>query len=255
MICKKCGTENSEENQFCSKCGNNLKVKKKIINNIFPLLALVCCIICLFLNSSFVLVLMIISFILSILGIVKSSKLKKEIGKRKGIILSIFVLIITFVLLLLSLVYTLFANDINFSPEEKIVGQYIKTIKNSLNDIESFRLNNAILYTQNSNEPTSFCAIIDFSGKNAVGGTGREFLILTYSYRNSYSSVGHYDSLEQAQKIANSRFPSSMSTIKKLDIKLLLKYANDESTPMLEVNYDNEEVKNHLMDAINVLTK
>lgn len=30
MVCKKCGTENTEENQFCSKCGRKLAERKKM---------------------------------------------------------------------------------------------------------------------------------------------------------------------------------------------------------------------------------
>jgi len=60
MICKKCGTENPEENKFCSKCGKKLKSKNKmdsknkkviIIVSIILVLALIVTSILLFINN------------------------------------------------------------------------------------------------------------------------------------------------------------------------------------------------------------
>lgn len=189
MNCKKCGTENSEESQFCSKCGNNLKVKKKFINNIFSLLALVCFITLFFdfTNLIYLFLSLIGSFVFSIMGIVKSSKVKKKIGKRKGLAMSIVILVLTSILILSVLIITIInvpVTDYNsLNNIEKIAYNGVKSLYYSASDEENLEVN-SIYYQQITTDTESYYIIyINFTGKNAFNGTVKN----CYKYTSGHS--------------------------------------------------------------------
>lgn len=147
MNCKKCGAENPEESQFCSNCGNNFKFKKKIINNYFLVLALLCFIVSFFVTD-IIIITLFASFILSIIGIVKSAKVKKEIGKRKGLTISIIILVLSSMIIIVSLVLSLMGTtliDLEFvgdSVETTAMQKVDKEIKNQLKNPESLQIHN-----------------------------------------------------------------------------------------------------------------
>lgn len=187
MICKKCGTENAEDSQFCSKCGNNLKSKKKIINNIYALLSIILFCICFFVKENiYLFILLIVSIILSIIAIIKSSKLKKEIGKRKGITISIITLVLGIIILLANTLMSI--DNINLdtntqktsynslSNTEKIAYQGIKELYNRINDEDNLVID-SIYYIG------SETMYINFTGKNSFNAT-----VKNYFYYSPYAS-------------------------------------------------------------------
>lgn len=198
-ICKKCQTENPAENQFCSKCGNSLKGKKRntysIIGIITSIISLVIEIVALctgnFICVLLVLIFSVISLISSILGIVKSIKLKKEIRKRKGLIISIISIIIILIVSFINIPMIALTKDsnTNLSNQETIIYDSIKALPSTLNAPESFRLYNVYLYQlydpeyENGNTPNpsfGFSILIEYGGANKMGGVSRNYYVIGF---------------------------------------------------------------------------
>lgn len=203
----------------------------------------------------------ITGIVFSIIGIVKAVKLKKEMGKLKGIVISIISLLLTLCILAIAiliipiLIYEQQGGDTSFSEfvkgsslteDEKILGRYIKHLKNSLYDIDSFKLNNVYTYKYNDGGDTRLKAVIDYSGKNLVGGVARNFIVFTYTYEDGYTSINRVESLKEAEE---GYLPSIQKKVT-IDTKKILKYADEATTPELEVDYDAEEVQKKLTNAV-----
>lgn len=109
MYCSKCGMENTNDNNFCYNCGNNLKTNSSN-NNVKSgneetslILGIICLVSSFFLN--------IICFIPGIISIVYAKKYKKESGKLGvgfglslgGMIFSVVILILTILLFILAI--------------------------------------------------------------------------------------------------------------------------------------------------------
>ena len=231
--CEECGSNVSNKAKMCPNCGNpmesgeqaydNIHEKKNF--NIYSILALVCTIASMILstsNSTVGGVLIILSFILSIIGVVKANKIKKIIGKRKGIVLSVTLLslyILMFLVFFLdedtnsnktiennsirqdnnsnkneAVVSTLDKQDNNSNRDEyddyKEIFSQIKILKQSLNSPNSFQLNRVSLYT--AEEGTYFCqyfnALVDYSGENVLGGTVRKYKVYKFTVNNENNS-------------------------------------------------------------------
>lgn len=168
-------------------------------------------------NSDLMAVLMVISFILSIIGIVKSSRLKKEVGKRKGIVISIIICIST-IFLILGLMTIIFNNDIEFVGDkvEELAFQRVKNeMKKQLKNPNSLSLNNIIksymiindngkaefynsqeelknrLEEIENNKEYTICYTIDYSAQNGFGGMNRDIAraqITIYNKENQINS-------------------------------------------------------------------
>lgn len=204
------------------------------------------------------------SVVLAIIGIVKANKLKKDIGKRKGIIfciISIVIIIIISAISFMELVilineiitgdteFSAYVKSVDLTEDEKIIGQYVKGLKNSLYNIDSFKLNNLYTYKYTNGNDYSLSAIIDFSGTNLVGGVTRQFIVFSYTYDSAYVSISRKETLEEAEQSTYTTGKNKTT----LDKNKILKYANEETTPELTVDYDAEKVQQKLKDAVKVM--
>ncbi len=114
MFCQKCGKENKNSSKYCASCGEKLGENNVIQTNtdepkVLSILSLV-----------FSIILFPVGLILSIIGLVKCSKYKKENNKNSkylpfniaGLIVSIFELILITVLIFIVVVlYNSFSNS------------------------------------------------------------------------------------------------------------------------------------------------
>lgn len=255
MKCKKCGTENSEESESCSKCGKSFKAKN-IYSKIGLLgffIAIILEVIAVLTNSFIcaliVLILSIISLIISICGIVKSVKLKKQIGKLKGMVISIISILLFFIISFFNIPMIAFTNTIapNLSNQEKAIYDSVKALPSTLNVPESFRLYNVYLYQffnpeyKEGKEPEplfGFSIIIEYGGENKMGGVSRNYYVV--GFKNNVNSFNediemgecknfsdYYEADEFARyEVALSKNSHKNIKVIKLDTNAIEKYIN-----------------------------
>ena len=262
MLCKKCGTENPEGNEHCSKCGNNLKGKEKNIYSIIGLIGFIISLIIEIISLSIgnficaivVLVLSIICVIFSIMGIVKSIKIKKKIGKFKGIVISIisiilFLIISFFNIPMIAPTIAPTNTIVPLSNQEKAIYDSVKLLPSTLNVPESFRLYNVYLYQlfdpeyKEGKEPNpffGFSIIIEYGGENKMGGVSRNYYVV--GFKNNMSSFNedinmgecknfsdYYEADEFAKyQVALSKNSHKHIKVIQLNTKAIEKYINEK---------------------------
>ena len=278
--CSECGKEVSDKAKTCVNCGNPIKVEskendnknvienkpnEKKVYNIYAILALVFLVVGLCCSGIIGGILGTISFVCSIIGIVKANKIKKETGKRKGIVISIIVVVlysISIVTVIIIMSVMAFNGDLrnilenygetnNYSQTEtsqdikdyKDVYDQIKILKKSLNNPNSLQLNEVSLYT--AEEGTYFSkylnVLVDYSAENKLGGTTRKYRVYKYTYDDNhnlqlyidnYNNFYHeYDSDEHSlamAKISTSTNDIGMTNMitRELDVQEIMNYIN-----------------------------
>lgn len=165
----------------------------------------------------FSLVLFIITCILSIIGIVKSTSLKNEYGKYKGLASSIIILVLSIILIFINIIclilysmgkeststysnnnesqiedeYENSSNNIRLSSQGTVIYDTIKELKNSVNDPDSFKLYDVTIYAkstvQDSSKMDSFYGVsilVEYGATNAFGGMVRNYFVGIFRFND-----------------------------------------------------------------------
>lgn len=187
--------------------------------------------------------------VLAIIGIVKANKLKKDIGKRKGIIfciISIVVIIIISAISFMELVilineiitgdteFSTYVKSTNLTEDEKIIGQCIKTIQNN-SGIGEFIVNDIKVYKRDG----GFEAFIDYTFTSVAIGQkkDRHKILLHHIYseantQNPNSSIYEYGG-NIYELISKTTYMMEKIDINKTKI---LEYSKDKNTKTLNIN-------------------
>lgn len=259
--CDECGNKVSDKAVSCPNCGNpiakNVSKKNTIINsknftiNIFAILSLIITILLLtFLppSSKTSYILFIVPFILSILGILTSSKIKKDLGKNKGLFISIITLTIS-TLVFISFIDTYLLsptstvnNSQELSTRDIVIYNQINYLKKSLNNPNSFQLYNVYVYSANKNSllydtySEYFNVIVDYSGENLMGGTTRKYMVYQYQTNKGdnnsniklryYKDYSDFDDAAGLAKTSCNGFDIPEGSTTTLNVDDILNYIN-----------------------------
>lgn len=164
--CEECGNNVSDKAKSCPNCGNpiqqkdinnGIEGKQEKIYNVYPIFSIVILLIASFIEDSSICGLFqMVAIILSVIGIFKAHKIKKITGKRKGIILSILILV-TFIL---------------FTIDEAIYGEAQKVSEYDMNTINQdtieINYNNYYEYISNTLSKRSKKYSLDITSNDLV---------------------------------------------------------------------------------------
>lgn len=189
--------------------------------------------------------------VLAIIGIVKATNLKKEIGKRKGIIISIISIIVILLVLIVSIMefvilmyeqatgdteWSSFVKETNLTEEEKIIGQGIKAIQEE-SGIGEFKVNDIEVYRGEGR----FEAFIDYTFTSVTLGRKKERhkVLLHHIYSETNTGKPSSSVYEQGGNVYEliSKV-TSMNKEEKINVnkKRIIEYAESEGTKALNLN-------------------
>ena len=205
-------------------------------------------------NANFIFVVLSIitgisGIVLAIIGIVKATKLKKQIGKLKGIVLSIISIVFSLGILVVSIMefgvliyeqesgdtkFSIFAKSANLTEDEQIIGQGIKAMQNKCG-IGEFKVNDITVYKRDG----GFDAFIDYTFTSVTLGkkTERQKVLLHHIYSETNTQKPSSSIYEYGGNVYEliSKSAYMMEEVKVNQTKII-EYSKDKNTKMLDIN-------------------